>query len=240
MRATCARMRSSASPSRSSCCTCGRWRDSCSATSAPRCRWRSRAACSRRATSLRKRLEHRLRSAVPGAQIRAGEVIPARGAVAARALRRGDDRRADGAVVSRQKECLALVRGVTIAGTLSGCPASASATGVSSDDSSNAPSQRAITTVARQLPTRLIDVRAMSISASTPRMTATPCERQAELRERAGENHERRARHRGHAFAREHQRQHHEDLLRERHVDARRLRRRTPTPARDRACCRRD
>ena len=32
-------------------------------------------------TTLRKRLEHRLKSAVPGAQIRAGEVNPARGAV---------------------------------------------------------------------------------------------------------------------------------------------------------------
>jgi glucosamine kinase len=32
-------------------------------------------------TTLRKRLEHRLRSAVPGAQLRAGEVSPARGAV---------------------------------------------------------------------------------------------------------------------------------------------------------------
>jgi glucosamine kinase len=32
-------------------------------------------------TTLRKRLEHRLKSAVPGAQIRPGEVNPARGAV---------------------------------------------------------------------------------------------------------------------------------------------------------------
>jgi hypothetical protein len=32
-------------------------------------------------TTLRKRLEHRLKSAVPGAQIRAGEVNAARGAV---------------------------------------------------------------------------------------------------------------------------------------------------------------
>jgi glucosamine kinase len=32
-------------------------------------------------TALRKRLEHRLRSAVPGAQLYAGEVEPARGAV---------------------------------------------------------------------------------------------------------------------------------------------------------------
>jgi glucosamine kinase len=32
-------------------------------------------------TTLRKRLEHRLRAAVPGAQIHSGEVIPARGAV---------------------------------------------------------------------------------------------------------------------------------------------------------------
>jgi len=38
----------------------------------------------------------------------------------------------------------------------------------------NSPSHRAITTDARQLPTRLSDVRAMSIRASTPRMTATP------------------------------------------------------------------
>ena len=83
----------SASPWRSSCCTCARWRASCSATSAPRCRWRSRAACSRRGSTLRKRLEHRLKSAVPGAQIRAGEVNPARGAVrGALALCRGDDR----------------------------------------------------------------------------------------------------------------------------------------------------
>jgi glucosamine kinase len=34
-------------------------------------------------TTLRKRLEHRLRSAVPGAQLHAGEVEPARGAVRA-------------------------------------------------------------------------------------------------------------------------------------------------------------
>jgi glucosamine kinase len=32
-------------------------------------------------TTLRKRLEHRLKSAVPGAQLRVGEVNPARGAV---------------------------------------------------------------------------------------------------------------------------------------------------------------
>src|SRR6266566_2624914 len=59
-------------------------------------------------------------------------------------------------------------------GTVSGTPASASARGTSSP-SSNVPSTRAITTVARQLPNRLMDVRAMSISASTPRITATPC-----------------------------------------------------------------
>jgi glucosamine kinase len=35
----------------------------------------------RRGTALRKRLEHRLKSAVPGAQVRAEEVVPARGAV---------------------------------------------------------------------------------------------------------------------------------------------------------------
>ena len=46
--------------------------------------------------------------------------------------------------------------------------------GVSAAGLSNSPSQRAMTTVARQLPTRLMDVRAMSISASTPRITATP------------------------------------------------------------------
>ena len=34
-----------------------------------------------RGTTLRKRLEHRLRSAVPGAQVRAEDVVPARGAV---------------------------------------------------------------------------------------------------------------------------------------------------------------
>jgi glucosamine kinase len=34
-----------------------------------------------RGTALRKRLEHRLKSAVPGAQVRAEEVIPVRGAV---------------------------------------------------------------------------------------------------------------------------------------------------------------
>ena len=34
-----------------------------------------------RGSLLRKRLEHRLRSAVPGAQVRANEVDPARGAV---------------------------------------------------------------------------------------------------------------------------------------------------------------
>jgi glucosamine kinase len=34
-----------------------------------------------RGTALRKRLEHRLKSAVPGAQVRAEEVVPVRGAV---------------------------------------------------------------------------------------------------------------------------------------------------------------
>src|SRR5262245_28261107 len=38
----------------------------------------------------------------------------------------------------------------------------------------NSPSHCAITTDARQLPTRLIDVLAMSMMASTPRMIATP------------------------------------------------------------------
>ena len=75
------------------------------------------------------------------------------------------------------------------------------------------PFPRAITAVARQLPTRLTDVRAMSINASTPRITRDASKRQAELRERAGQNHERRARHGGDAFARQHQRQHHQDLL---------------------------
>ena len=36
------------------------------------------------------------------------------------------------------------------------------------------PSQRATTTVAMQLPKRLTEVRAMSISASAPRINATP------------------------------------------------------------------
>jgi glucosamine kinase len=34
-----------------------------------------------RGTALRKRLEHRLKSAVPGAQVRVEEVVPVRGAV---------------------------------------------------------------------------------------------------------------------------------------------------------------
>jgi glucosamine kinase len=36
-----------------------------------------------RGSTLRKRLEHRLKSAVPGAQLRTEQVIPARGAVRA-------------------------------------------------------------------------------------------------------------------------------------------------------------
>src|SRR5207302_6131630 len=63
--------------------------------------------------------------------------------------------------------------GTIASGTRTTCPATDSSTG--SCSSPNSPSHRAITAVARQLPTRLIDVRAMSISASTPRITATPC-----------------------------------------------------------------
>jgi len=51
----------------------------------------------------------------------------------------------------------------------------ASAIGVDAAGLSNSPSHRDMTTVARQLPTTLSDVRAMSISASTPRITATAC-----------------------------------------------------------------
>ena len=45
----------------------------------------SAADCSTRGTPLRKRLEHRLKRAVPGAQVRLDDVVPARGACAARA-----------------------------------------------------------------------------------------------------------------------------------------------------------
>jgi glucosamine kinase len=37
----------------------------------------------KKGTTLRKRLEHRLRAAVPGAQVRSGDIVPARGAVRA-------------------------------------------------------------------------------------------------------------------------------------------------------------
>ena len=49
-------------------------------------------------------------------------------------------------------------------------------------------------------------------------------DRQIERRERAGENDQRRPGHSGHAFACQHQRQHHDQLCSERHVNARGLR----------------
>ncbi len=86
------------------------------------------------------------------------------------------------------------------------------------------PSQRATTAAAMQLPSRLTDVRAMSISASAPSSSATPESGRPNECQRSGQDHQRRARHRGHAFAGQHQRQHHQELLAERHVDARGLR----------------
>ena len=87
--------------------------------------------------------------------------------------------------------------------------------------SSNSPSQRATTTVARQLPITFTQVRPMSINSSTPKMTATPIgpspdgQKTVQGRE---QNDERRTRHAGHAFGSEHEREHHRKLLTERHV----------------------
>ena len=77
----------------------------------------------------------------------------------------------------------------------------------------SSPSHRAITAVARQLPTRFTIVRAMSISSSTPRITATPSSGRPNAVSVAGEDHQRRPRHRGDAFAGDQQRQHHHQLL---------------------------
>jgi hypothetical protein len=57
-----------------------------------------------------------------------------------------------------------------------------------------------------------------------PSSTATPSYRQAEGREHASQNHQRGARDPGHTFAGQHQGQHHQQLLAQRHVDARGLR----------------
>ena len=84
--------------------------------------------------------------------------------------------------------------------------------------SSNSPSQRATTIVARQLPIRFTQVRPMSMNSSTPKMTATPMgPRPAgrKLLKRREQNHERGARHGGHALGSDHQRQHDRDLLTE-------------------------
>src|SRR5215831_12727710 len=61
---------------------------------------------------------------------------------------------------------------VVTGGTVSVSPTNASTAGVVDSTRPKSPSQRAMTTVARQLPITLSDVRAMSIRASTPRMTA--------------------------------------------------------------------
>ena len=140
---------------------------------------------------------------------------------------------------ARLRVSRAVQSGVLTTGTFSDCPAIASIAGVLDAGLSKSPSHRAITTVARQLPSTLIDVRAMSISASTPRMTATACKRQPELRQRAGEDHQRRARNGGDAFAREHQRQHHHELRARSACRPPRPAPRTPTRAPDRACFRR-
>ncbi len=63
----------------------------------------------------------------------------------------------------------------------------------------------------------------MSISASTPRITATPSSGRPNVAERAGEDDQRRARHGRNALAGEHQRQHHDELLAQRQLHARRL-----------------
>jgi hypothetical protein len=67
------------------------------------------------------------------------------------------------------------------------------------------PSQRATTTVARQLPATLTDVRAMSM---------------AEGRGRAEQDHQRRPRHARDALAREHHLEHHQELQLQREFDA--------------------
>jgi len=77
----------------------------------------------------------------------------------------------------------------------------------------NSPSQRAITTEARQLPTTLTLVRAISMSASIPRITKIGSSGSREHGHRRQQNNQRCAGHAGHTFAGQHQRAHHEDLL---------------------------
>ncbi len=158
-------------------------------------------------SALRRRVEHRLKSAVPGGKMHAAPIVAVRGAVR-RAMHVGE-------------------------------PAAYTEGRIELKRSPRTVSQRSMTAVARQFPTRLIDVRAMSITASTPRMTATPCERQTELRQRARENHERCPGHGRNAFAREHERHHHEQLRLESACRCPRPAPRTPTRQRGRACSRR-
>ena len=81
-----------------------------------------------------------------------------------------------------------------------------------------------MTTVARQLPTTLTIVRAMSMSSSTPRISVDALERQPVARQGRREDDERSPRHAGDALARQHEREEHRDLLADRQLDARRLR----------------
>ena len=87
------------------------------------------------------------------------------------------------------------------------------------------PSHFATTTAATQLPARLIDVRAMSMSSSTARIIATPAS-PGRLNARAAgrDDDERGARHRGDALRREHEDEAHRELLGEREVAPGRLR----------------
>ncbi len=84
----------------------------------------------------------------------------------------------------------------------------------------NSPSQRATTTDARQLPTTLTVVRAISIRASMPRMTKIGLFGQVEHGNRGQQHNQGRAGNPSHSFAGEHEGANHEDLLLPAHVHA--------------------
>ncbi len=81
-----------------------------------------------------------------------------------------------------------------------------------------------MTTVARQLPSTLSDVRSMSSTASIPRITNTGSTGSPNDDTVPEQDDERATRHAGHAFAREHQRQQQHELLTNGQLDAGRLR----------------
>ena len=83
-----------ASPSRSSCCTCARWRGQLFGDERAATPVAFTGGMLTKGTTLRKRLEQRLKSAVPGAQLRRGRSESgARSGARCAALRGRDDRR---------------------------------------------------------------------------------------------------------------------------------------------------